>query len=165
MRYVMGIDPMDSGAIAIINDQGKISGLEDMPTVKLGNRKEVDVSKLVAIMRIAAPRVVYVEKMQPLPAKMGGVIANFKRGGHLYLFRGVCAAMGIPLVEVLPREWQKEYHFATKDTKNQSYLIASRMFPDISFDNRTATGKKILDGRADACLIAEYGRRRQGGPS
>jgi len=154
---------MDSGAIAIISDSGTICGIEDMPVVKVGNRNEINIPRIVAIIRAFNPRIIFVEKMQPLPAKMGGGIANFKRGGHLYLFRAICATLEIPLVEVPPKEWQKAYHFSPKDTKAQSYLVAARMFPDVSFFKETARSKKILDGRADACLIAEYGRRQQGG--
>lgn len=157
---VLGIDPMDNGAFALISRDGTICAVRDMPTIKIGNRQEVDVSRILDIIRAANPSVIFIEKMQPLPIKMGGGIANFKRGGYCYLFRGICAAMSIPLVEVPPREWQKEFHFGTKDTKNQSYLIASRMWPDAPLDNCAKNGKKVLDGRADACLIAEYGRRR-----
>jgi hypothetical protein len=68
-------------------------------------------------------------------------------------------ALGVSLVEVPPKDWQREYKIrSTKDddTKAQSYLIASRMFPEVEL--RGPRGA-VLDGRADALLIAEYGRR------
>jgi len=39
-------------------------------------------------------------------------------------------------------------------------MIAERLFPDLEF--RTKRGK-ALDGRADASLLAEWGKRRRAG--
>ena len=68
--------------------------------------------------------------------------------------------LGVSLIEVPPKEWQREFGIKGgkgDDTKAQSYLIASRMFPGVELKGPRGA---ILDGRADALLIAEYGRRR-----
>jgi hypothetical protein len=161
---VVGIDPMDLGALAVFHTKTRTMNVIDMPVVKGKTRLEIDIPRLAYLLKNTDANLVYIEKMQPLPANMGGGQANFKRGGYLYLFRGICAALGLPLIEIGPREWQKSYSFRKDDTKTQSYLIASRLFPELTFMETGARGKqKIFDGRSDACLIAHYGAMRQTG--
>ena len=152
-----GIDPMDKGAIAIMDTSEPCSmTITDMPVVNVtGTRPEVDVPALWDFFRENRVDKVYVEKMSPMPK---GGNANFKRGGYLYLFRAIFAAAGIPFVEVPPKEWQKRFGIRSKkadDTKDQSYLVASRLFPSHEFKGPKGG---IKDGRSDAALIAEHAR-------
>lgn len=154
-----GIDPMDHGALAIMDtsDCNRMQ-ITDMPTVKTkGNRFEVDVPALWDIIMEGRIDKVYIEKMQAM-AKGGN--ANFKRGGYLYMFRAIFTAAKISFVEVPPKEWQKRFGIKGINgdpdaTKEQSYLIASRLFPLQDF--KTERGR-TLDGRSDAALITEFGR-------
>ncbi|MCE5333300.1 MAG: hypothetical protein LLG06_01795 [Desulfobacteraceae bacterium] len=164
---ICGIDPMDAGALAILDTSDGCLQVSDMPTVKLSStRHEVDIPALWSLVLADRPDKVYIEKMQPMP--LGGN-ANFKRGGYLYLFRAIFAAALIPFVEVPPKEWQKTFGIKGEKgnptaTKDQSYLIASRIFPGIDYKYPGSKGKEtILDGRCDASLIAEYGRRMERG--
>ena len=154
---ICGIDPMDKGALAFLDHD--FTEVIDMPTVKITQtRHEFDAFVFIDLIGMRAPDRIYVEKMQPMPI---GSLANFKRGGYLYAIRAVSAALKVSLVEVPPKEWQKAFGIKSsrkggQDTKEQSYLVAKRMFPDIALK----TPKDIiLDGRCDALLIAEYGRR------
>ena len=157
MTRILGIDPMDKGALAWFDDEENLVCV-DMPVVKISKtRLEVDIDSLFQTIRQSRAQKAYVEKMQPMP--VGGGNANFKRGGYSYLLRGLLLAAGVSLVEVPPKDWQKVFGIRTTkddDTKTQSYLVASRLYP--LYDFKTERGK-IIDGRSDAALILEYGRR------
>ena len=76
------------------------------------------------------------------------------------MFRAIFTAAKISFVEVPPKEWQKKFGIKgikgdPDATKEQSYLIASRLFPLQDF--KTERGR-TLDGRSDAALITEFGR-------
>lgn len=161
MTRIIGVDPMDHGAFAWLDDDGCLICV-DMPVVKISKtRFEVDIDGLIQTIRESRAQKAYVEKMQPMP--MGGGNANFKRGGYSYLLRGLLHAAGVSLVEVPPKDWQKMFGIRTNkdwDTKAQSYQVASRLYP--LYDFRTVRGA-ILDGRSDAALILEYGRRVENG--
>lgn len=157
-NLICGIDLGDHGAIAWLGQHEPI--LEDMPVVRISkSRVELDTKQLWETLLRKEPVVVYVEKLQPMPK---GGQANFKRGGYLYALRAICTALSVSLIEIRPQEWQKTFGIKnTKevDTKGQSYQIASRLFPEM--DLKGAKGA-IKDGRCDALLIAEYGRRAEG---
>lgn len=74
------------------------------------------------------------------------------------IFEGVSWKYSKTVETVNPHIWQKVFGITGKkgDTGDQSIQIARSLFPTIEFE--TKRGRK-LDGRADALLIAEYGRR------
>jgi len=120
-------------------------------------RTTPDINALVDLLVSMKPDRIFTEKLHPIPL---GSNANFKLGGYLYLIRGICSALDISLEEITPKTWQSYFGIANKpgtNTKSQAYLIASSMFPYIELSTKQG---KILDGRADAVLICEYGHRR-----
>lgn len=155
-NLICGIDPMGRGAIAYLG--GSEPRVIDMPVVHLTRtRLELDIQALWRELLLNEPRVAFVEKMQPMPK---GGLANFKLGAYRDALRMAFTGLGVSLIEVPPKEWQWEFGIKNgkgDDTKAQSYLVASRMFPGVELKGPRGA---ILDGRADALLIAEYGRRR-----
>ena len=82
MPRFVGVDPGLRGAICWFGPGAMaMVGIEPMPTA--GGK--LDVGALVGLFRQTAyPEwVVYIERPQPLPPKMGGVQANFARGYQL----------------------------------------------------------------------------------
>jgi hypothetical protein len=158
---IVAIDPGKLGAIVILIDGEVGAQVFPMPIVKseLG-RDEYDLQAIRRLFAIVRPSDhVVIEKLQPMPLKMGGSIANFNRGASTYLFIGLCLGMGIPYTMVSPRTWQREMLTkGSKDTKQDSILTASRLFPGVSLIP-TPRSKKPSDGIADALLIAEWARR------
>ena len=154
-RLICGIDPMGRGAIAYLG--GREPRVVDMPVVHLTRtRLELDVQGLWQELLLNEPKVAFVERMQPMPK---GGLANFKLGAYRDALRMAFTGLGVSLIEVPPKEWQREFGIKSSkndDTKAQSYLIASRMFPGVELKGPRGG---IIDGRADALLIAEYGRR------
>jgi hypothetical protein len=168
----IGIDLGFKGAIAAIN---RVTGLSitvwDMPTFKIkkqlkrGKTKtitEYDICKIrdiieeIARLYSCEEVVGYVEKALILPNGYN-IKTNIKMGGCQKIFESLFAASRIRNVLVEPKEWQEHFGITGKkgDTGEQSIKIASEMFPLVKF--KTPKGR-LLDGRADALLIAEYGK-------
>ena len=156
---ICGVDLGNHGALAWL-DSGEFR-IEDMPVAKLSKTKvELDVQALYQSLLRYRPTRLYVEKLQAMPPGKGGSSANFSRGQYMGVIRALTASLGISLVEVAPQTWQKTFKIKTitadNGTKDQAYLIASRLYPEAEL--KTARGA-IKDGRCDALLIATYGRR------
>jgi len=159
---IIGIDPGLQGAIARITPGGKFLDAHDMPTVtiKIGKRikRIYDIVKLSEVMsQLSLDDIVYVEKTQALPPGIR-VQASWGLGKCEGLLEGMLAIRKIPYEFVKPQVWQKHFGItkAKGDKKVQSYMIACQLFPEAVL--ATPRGRK-LDGRSDALLIAEFGRR------
>lgn len=159
---IIGIDPGLSGAIAEIDEKGKIIQLIDMPVIsyKKGEkvRRDYDVGFIRAFFNTIQKKIVFIEKMQSMPPGFR-VQASFSLGECQGIFRGMFSAFGIGYEFILPKEWKKHFQItrAKGDGKAQAFQIASRLFPEAKM--KTEKGR-VLDGRSEALLIAEYGRRK-----
>jgi hypothetical protein len=144
----IGVDPGKSGGIAWIDETGKAC-VEKMPdTLK-------DLWELIDDIRGGHYRIcnegckAYLEQISSSPQM--GVVSAFTFGngyGHLEM---ALTAAGIPFERVRPQVWQKAMGCMTKGEKNITKAKAQELFPHL----------KITHATADACLIAEYGRRLQ----
>lgn len=160
-RLFVGIDPGKSGAIVSIGSEcGRVCTFP-MPVVSGDSREEYDTQKIRSIL-FEPDCMVFIERQQPLPPKMGGSLASYWRGASQYLFEGLCVGLQIPYEIVRPVDWQKEFFQGlSKDLgKQRSVIVCKRLFPGVDI-RRTPRCHKDDDGIADAILIAEYGRRRR----
>lgn len=160
--YFIGIDPGVHGGIAILRQGGEILELLDMPIVKLPKGKKTkDVYDLNQIQKIVSfwnnEYYACMEKMQSMPPGFR-VQASFGLGYCQGLFEGMFRIRQLKYEMVISKKWQKHFGItqAKGDKKVQSYMIASQLFPDAELTGPRG-GKK--DGRSDALLIAEWGRR------
>jgi hypothetical protein len=154
---IAGCDPGKDGAIVFMSEAGAV--LHAMPTIESAKgRPEYDVPKIAELLHAAEH--VFIEKLQPMPMKHGGSIANYQRGMGLGLLVGICTAKRIAFTLVRPQDWQREMLAGTsgEDTKQRAIVAAQRLFPDVDL-RRTPRCTKLHDGFADALLIAEWGRR------
>jgi hypothetical protein len=134
----------------------------DMPTFSMKKGKSKKLSYNLNLIRCilvhANPDIVFIEKVQILP-KGFTIKSNtnlaFSEGMWLMAFE----CLGIKYELVNPRAWQIHFGISSKkgDTKDQSVMIAHQLFPNVEL--KTPKGR-VLDGLADALLIAEYGRRK-----
>ena len=97
-----------------------------------------------------------------MPLKMGGGATNYQRGFSMGMLQAFCTALKLPWEVVSPSVWQKAFWKVKADTKQQSLLIAERLFHTVDF-LPTERSRKPHDGMADALLIAEYNRRHTTG--
>lgn len=154
MAIIIGIDPGLSGAIAEL-DRGTIL-VSDMPTFSVTRGKKtrrfVDPVQLTILLRdLFNPDHIILEEVAAMPGN--GAVSMFSFGRSFGVVEGVIGALGIPITYVRPAVWKRAMGL-TAD-KGQSQLLATRLFP---LDAGQWPLKKH-DGRAEAALLAEYGRR------
>ena len=160
---LIGIDPGLNGAIALIGKES--ANVWDMPTMPkvAGNGNQVDPYELadiiVSCIQVGATGVI-IEKVHAMP-QQGGV-SNFSFGKSLGIVEGVVGAMEVLLEadhkhlivrHVTPQEWKKAAGLIKKD-KDASRLKALEIWPRL----KRELSRKKDEGRAEALLIAKYGR-------
>lgn len=163
---LIGVDPGHSGAVAFYRPVDHKLHVYDMPlSSKKSGRNELDYADLVRIFHR------YVDTQQHLAfavveevgartyvdatgTKRGqGAAASFAFGKSAGAVMGILAALHIPTICVLPGVW-KTLMGLGRD-KNLSRTAAMKLFPAkaVSFE------RKKDDGRAEAALLAYYGKR------
>ena len=162
----LGIDVGKSGALAVVDDEGKVIRLAPVPMVG----KEYDVPGLLVLIRETLLRDVewkevhvFYEALHAMPAKMGGGKTNFSRGYGLGMLETMIAALRLTSTPVRAQKWQKtmfEGQLVGKgETKAAAERTARRLWPDQLWKVEESKSKKPHDGMIDAALIAEWGRR------
>lgn len=137
---ILGIDPGAGGAIGMVQPMVETW---DMPATPK------DLADLFATFD-PNTTMVYVEASQSMPGQ--GVSSTFKYGVGYGVILGVLAAYGFPHRLVAPSTWKRAMG-VTKD-KTETRRLAQQLFP-------TASLGRVRDhGRAEALLIAEFGRRQ-----
>ena len=151
--FLIGIDPGKTGAVAVINK------LYATQMVKVFDCPET----IPAMAQIIRPYAVYcvaaIEKVNAY--YKSSAKSAFSFGENFGAWQAILAAHNIPYHFVTPRTWQKCVFDSAKrldNPKKQTVELAERMFPEIVF--KTKRGR-LIDGRADAVLIAEWLRRQK----
>jgi len=153
----VGVDPGKMGAVAEIKPDCYMDVI-DMP---LSANKEISVPDLVKFFEQivfkanAESEEIFcvIEKSQAMPKQ--GVKGVFTYGVGYGTIRTLLYVYEIPFQEIHPMTWKKEFNLIKKD-KSESVAVAQKMFPKQAF--YTERGR-MLDGRAEAILLAEYARR------
>lgn len=144
----MGIDPGQSGGIAVLRSNGSVAQLIPMPAT------ERDICEAITVWTDDSVEA-FIEKVHSMPQQ--GVSSTFKFGVGYGGLRMALIAVGIPFDEVTPQTWQKALGVVKRNAKTESkndhkkklLQKAQQLFP----------GTKITLKTADALLIAEYCRR------
>lgn len=147
---IMGIDPGQHGALAIMHTDGTVAGV-------WGYAKMTE-ADLMAVVLAYRPRIkmAYLEKAASRPGQ--GVRSVFTFGQNFGFWRGVLSALKIPFETVSPQTWQarlgckSKTKTAYRDRKRALKNKAQQLFPQLTFTLDTA----------DAVLIAYYGRLLNG---
>jgi Holliday junction resolvasome RuvABC endonuclease subunit len=148
-RIYIGIDPGFTGAMATIYPDGKVEIVDWISTNEalnaLVHRTILDQVSIKATL----------EKVHAFPGQ--GVSSTFKFGQSYGIWIGRFEAYRIPFDYVTPRKWKKAIFDSAPagDQKLMSLDRARRLFPACGPD----LTRKSDHNRADAILIAEYGRR------
>jgi crossover junction endodeoxyribonuclease RuvC len=158
MNY-LGIDPGLTGAVACIFHDGPIvtTVLPVMSNVKAAERgrkrTHLNARELAALLGAFDPLrcQVFLEYTQ---AGMKGALANYSLGHSSGIIMGVLSALGFSYELVRPQEWKKEFGLL-KMQKDASRTMAQQLFPSVNL------ARKKDEGRAEALLIAEWGRRQR----
>lgn len=151
---IAGIDPGQTGAIAFISSSGKVE-IYDTPIemVKKGKgiKKEYLPGNMADLLRAIDLNHVFIESVHAMPGQ--GVTSMFNFGKGFGIWIGILAALKIPYTLITPQAWKKHLMQGIKD-KDAARIRAQQLYPSVSEE---LSRKKDI-GRADALLIAEYGR-------
>ena len=170
----VGIDPGKKGAIALLFGDGSLDVFDLCDCYDESGAANSSVNPAVlgqwAEKRFAgmncADIMVCCEK--PIFAGAGFTIKTPMSMYESYgVLRGVFASFGVQFVGVSPTQWLKGYselyHPKVKRTKEESVTVAKTLFPDYAgvFEYEVTKGRckgnvVLLDGRAEAVLIAKY---------
>lgn len=159
---IIGIDPGVTGAVASIS-QSQVR-VTDTPVdvVTRGRKSKLEFlpGEMANLLSMYAdpegsPHV-FIEQVSAMPGQ--GVTSMFGFGKGYGIWIGILAALGIPYTFVTPQAWKKVI-MAGKGDKDAARGVAQSLFP--SMVSQLSRKKDI--GRADALLIAEYGRRTMKG--
>lgn len=162
MKTFIGIDGGMQGAIAVIDSDSY--QVFDMPTYKIKKGKKsktlYDKAQIESILLTHGKHncLVILENAQAYPGQ--GAVSNFTTGRCFGFMEGILKGMGCPHEIITPKTWQKTF-FTGKagESKALAYSVACDLFPLVEF--KTPRGR-MLDGRSDAILICEHGRRIYG---
>lgn len=166
MIYI-GIDPGLSGAVGIISSPGmgnlcKILQVLDTPTALVEGEKTKRKYLAAAMALILEPFqgsecLVVLENVHSMPKQ--GVASSFNFGEGKGLWEGIIAAYKLPMELVSPQRWKKAIMVDQGKDKSAARFKAMALFPVLSQQLKLVKH----DGRAEALLMAEYGRRLRKG--
>jgi hypothetical protein len=154
---VVGIDPGNAGALALVSSAGELRDVEDMPCIADGvkGRQTVNPALLALIIRRWAPRAAYVELIgaRPTDAK----IAAFSFGRCRGAIEGVCGSLAVPVTMLAVPSWRRAVGLPAGASKDMARGEAVRRWPG----RAELFARKMDDGRAEAALIALAGILRE----
>lgn len=156
MTYI-GIDPGKKGALAFITEEGV--RVHDMP-LDADDRIDAQGIWILITSRVVNSKfsVCFLEKAQAMPGQ--GVTSTFNYGVEYGAIRAALQIACVPFQEIHPMKWKKEFTLIKKE-KADSVAVARQLFPDVPLvREKRGGGDILLDGRAEALLLAEYCRRQ-----
>lgn len=157
IRYIIGIDPGFTGAIACLDLTSMDVIVHDIPVLKdKQGRAIVNSAELVEILVPPAGTEKQVqavlEKVHAMPKQ--GVSSTFRFGQCYGSLQTALAAHRIPVHDITPPTWKK--YFGLSNDKGVSRGLAIQRFP-----RQADQFKRIKDdGRAEAALLALYGKEK-----
>ena len=131
MNAHIGVDPGLSGAIAVLNDDGTLLALHDMPTqATTTNRREINAAALADLLRQwpGVPAAVERVGARPGESATSGFSFGFSQGSIL----ACLAVLGHPVRLVQPASWKRWAGIPPGAPKDASIGTASRMVPSAS---------------------------------
>lgn len=168
-KTIVGIDPGVRGALGRITFGRGYQFIDsaDMPVEDVGKTTKinrVNAPLLAHIIRLWAPTIVVVERVQPMPSARDGedkehrmgTMGAFSYGHGCGVIEGVLRALGHEPIMVVPSVWKRAAGligptYSDTERKRRSRMLALDIWPDAPFDRAQDSG------RAEACLIARFG--------
>ena len=150
MTCIIGIDPGQTGAIALYWPREHHVEIHDMPMLPnaKNGRPELDYTAVIDLLRRDGA-VTWLEQVASRPGQ--GVSSVFRFGMMFGALQACAAAAATPLRLVTPGKWKKALGLCS--AKGAARQLAMQRFPRAADLFRRVKD----DGRAEAALIALYG--------
>jgi crossover junction endodeoxyribonuclease RuvC len=147
--------------VALDGDEGVVLDYLDTPTLTVKgargrSKREYDLGQMAEWMQKwfhAEHRFAVIEQVHAMPGQ--GVRSMFSMGYGLGAWDAILAACQIPTERVPPQRWKRALLQDMGRDKDASRLRALQLYPDLGEFLRL----KKSHGRAEALLLATYGRR------
>lgn len=164
MICVIGIDPGLTGAIAVLKIDPNTSILLDyllynIPIKKNSKNKLIySIPEMAQILRkyssgySSEETQIFLEDVHSIPRFKSRPEVSLDR--IIGIWQGIIETLEIPYTLVIPQKWKKEFNLITHN-KKEAIRVARELFPGAV----NQLGRKKDIDKADALLIAEYGRR------
>lgn len=152
---IIGIDPGCSGAIVMMQNDGRYIAHLNMPTIKVGTKSRVNGAAIAAFFRENKYREhshAYLEQVGAMPGQ--GVSSMFTFGHAAGVVEGLLQGLGIPYTLVTPQAWKKRAGLIGQD-KDAARSRAIQLYPDLRVLDLKGKGQAV----ADAILIAKFGEK------
>ena len=147
---VLGVDPGQSGGLAIIHDGRLVKGTR-MPVVKVRGKAQVDARAVVEWWGdcLTPFDAAVIEAVHAMPGQ--GVSSSFQFGRMLGGIEALVASVGVPVHYVTPASWKKAMGLGSS---KQASIDAAK----VRFGSPADSLLKYRadDGIAEAALIAAY---------
>lgn len=148
---ILAIDPGLGGALAWLNVEASTVEVFDMPTIEVTiakkTRRRIDESALSTLVHSRFFDRVVIEKVGPMPTDSAR--GAFAFGETYGLIQGI-VGRGAQRFDPTPQAWKKSAGLVKGATKDESRLLASKLFPK----SADSFKRKKDDGRAEAALMA-----------
>jgi crossover junction endodeoxyribonuclease RuvC len=146
---ILGVDPGLTGALALVDvSRPQLVDILDMPVIRDGNTCDVDGTVILDWLDNRGVACIHIEHVASSPQM--GVASAYKFGCMAGGVRAILRATPWPMHSVSPGVWKRRAGLS-KD-KRASLDKASTLFGSIAF------ARMKDDGRAEAALIAYFGR-------
>jgi len=148
---ILGADPGKRGALALVDLDGHLIDVIDMPDAT-GSALGAHIRDFIEDHGPHHVQAAWVEKVGSMPGQ--GHMNVFTFGAGYGALLGALGALRIPVELRTPNVWKKAMRCSAD--KGSSRQAATQLWPD----HARSFARVKDDGRAEACLIAEYGRRQ-----
>lgn len=155
---ILGIDLGLGGAIAVIDENGTLITVYDMPTLCDGTKgkRTINAMLLFNILRQNPTDHAYIEYVGARPGE--GAVGAFAFGRCRGIVEGVLGSLSIPTTFITPPCWKKAVGLPSGTDKDRSRSMAIARWPQ----HADLFARKKDNGRSDAALVAVAGLVRAG---
>jgi len=154
---VVGIDPGNSGALALLTLDGDLLAIENMPTIDDGvkGRQTINAPLVAALLRRWEPSAAYCELIGPRPTDAR--VAAFSFGRCRGMIEATLAVLAVPATMLTVPSWCRAVGLPAGATKDMARGEAIRRWPA-----QAALFARVGDhDAAEAALIGLAGMKRE----